>query len=149
MTTEFLYQSKRVQAVQGRMLMCPAGYPHTHRGNPPMKGEKFTINSWMNIYDQYTNPIFFKNHIYIFIPRFIIFFYAELIELVLLVGASIVLTVTVLDPATQWFIPLYLVGSIFGLTSAILRRAGFVILLCGWFTMMNMISLVRLVMDAM
>ena len=78
-----------------------------------------------------------------------VIFYAELIELVLLVGASIVLTVTVLDPATQWFIPLYLVGSIFGLTSAILRRAGFVILLCGWFTMMNMISLVRLVMDAM
>tara|TARA_B110000305_G_scaffold137236_1_gene153177 strand:- start:223 stop:594 length:372 start_codon:yes stop_codon:yes gene_type:complete len=53
-----------------------------------------------------------------------VIFYAELIELVLLVGASIVLTVTVLDPATQWFIPLYLVGSIFGLTSAILRRAG-------------------------
>ena len=78
-----------------------------------------------------------------------VIFYAELIELVLLVGASIVLTVTVLDPATQWFIPLYLVGSIFGLTSAILRRAGFVILLCGWFTMMNMISLARLVMDAM
>ena len=78
-----------------------------------------------------------------------VIFYAELIELVLLVGASIVLTVTVLDPATQWFIPLYLVGSIFGLTSAILRRAGFVILLCGWFTMMNTISLVRLIMDAM
>jgi len=78
-----------------------------------------------------------------------VIFYAELIELVLLVGASIVLTVTVLNPATQWFIPLYLVGSIFGLTSAILRRAGFVILLCGWFTMMNTISLVRLIMDAM
>ena len=75
-------------------------------------------------------------------------FYAELIELILLVGASIVLTVTVLDPATEWFIPLYLVGSIFGLTSAVLRRAGFVILLCGWFTMMNTISLVRLVADA-
>lgn len=76
-------------------------------------------------------------------------FYAELIELILLVGASIVLTVTVLDPATQWFIPLYLVGSIFGLTSAILRRAGFVILLCGWFTMMNLIALSRLIMDAL
>jgi hypothetical protein len=77
-----------------------------------------------------------------------VIFYAELIELVLLVGASIVLTVTVLDPATQWFIPLYLVGSIFGLTSAILRRAGFVILLTGWFTAMNIIALTRLVMDA-
>ena len=78
-----------------------------------------------------------------------VIFYAEAIELVLLVGASIVLTVTVLDPATQWFIPLYLVGSIFGLTSAILRRAGFVILLCGWFTMMNIISLARLIIDAL
>ena len=78
-----------------------------------------------------------------------VIFYAELIELVLLVGASIVLTVTVLDPATQWFIPLYLVGSLFGLTSAILRRAGFVILLCGWFSIMNMIALTRLIVDAL
>lgn len=78
-----------------------------------------------------------------------VIFYAELIELVLLVGASIVLTVTVLDPATQWFIPLYLVGSLFGLTSAILRRAGFVILLCGWFSIMNTISLARLIIDAL
>ena len=76
-------------------------------------------------------------------------FYAELIELILLVGASIVLTVTVLDPATEWFIPLYLVGSIFGLTSAILRRAGFVILLTGWFTAMNIIALTRLIVDAL
>ena len=78
-----------------------------------------------------------------------VIFYAELIELVLLVGASIVLTVTVLDPATQWFIRLYLVGSLFGLTSAILRRAGFVILLCGWFSIMNMIALTRLIVDAL
>ena len=78
-----------------------------------------------------------------------VIFYAEAIELVLLVGASIVLTVTVLDPATQWFIPLYLVGSLFGLTSAILRRAGFVILLCGWFSIMNTISLARLIIDAL
>jgi len=78
-----------------------------------------------------------------------VIFYAELIELVLLVGASIVLTVTVLDAATQWFIPLYLVGSLFGLTSAILRRAGFVILLCGWFSIMNMIALTRLIVDAL
>lgn len=45
--TEFLYQSKRINAVQGRMLICPAGFTHTHRGNPPLKGNKFTINSWV------------------------------------------------------------------------------------------------------
>ena len=39
-------------------------------------------------------------------------FYCEMVETVLLLTASAILTFTVLDPATEIFIPLYLAGSI-------------------------------------
>ena len=45
--TEFLYQSKRVPAVQGNIMFCPAGYTHTHRGNPPLTGDKYCITTWL------------------------------------------------------------------------------------------------------
>lgn len=71
-------------------------------------------------------------------------FYAELAEATLLICASAVLTFTVLDPATKIFIPMYLVGSMLGVVSAIIRKAAFVILLCSWFVVMNSIALVQL-----
>jgi len=71
-------------------------------------------------------------------------FYCELIETILLVSASAVLTLTVLDPATKIFIPLYLVGSILGVVSTIIRKAGFAIVLCGWFVVMNIIAMIQL-----
>lgn len=71
-------------------------------------------------------------------------FYAEMVEAALLIGASAVLTFTILDPATKIFVPMYLVGSILGVVSAVIRQAAFVIVLCSWFVMMNTISLYQL-----
>lgn len=44
--TEFLYQSKRVNAEAGKVVIFPAGFTHTHRGNPPMSGNKYIITGW-------------------------------------------------------------------------------------------------------
>ena len=71
-------------------------------------------------------------------------FYAEMIEAALLISASAVLTFTILDPATKIFVPMYLVGSILGVVSAVIRQAAFVIVLCSWFVMMNTITLYQL-----
>ena len=71
-------------------------------------------------------------------------FYAEMVEAVLLISASAVLTFTILDPATKIFVPMYLVGSVLGVVSAVIRQAAFVIVLCSWFVMMNTIALYQL-----
>jgi hypothetical protein len=71
-------------------------------------------------------------------------FYAEMAEAVLLICASAVLTFTVLDPATKIFIPMYLIGSILGVVSAVIRKAAFVIVLCSWFVIMNSVALLQL-----
>ena len=72
-------------------------------------------------------------------------FYCEMVETVLLLTASAILTFTVLDPATEIFIPLYLAGSILGVISTVIRKAFFAIVLCAWFVCMNTIELVPLV----
>jgi hypothetical protein len=45
--TEFLYQSKRVEARTGRVVIFPAGYMHVHRGNPPLEGAKYILTGWL------------------------------------------------------------------------------------------------------
>lgn len=45
--TEFLYQGIRVPPKQGTLVLCPAGFTHTHRGNPPLKSPKYIINTWL------------------------------------------------------------------------------------------------------
>ena len=44
--TEFLYQQRREEAVAGDVLMFPAAFTHTHRGNPPLGGNKYLATSW-------------------------------------------------------------------------------------------------------
>lgn len=45
--TEFLYLKKRIHAVRNRLIIWPAGYTHTHRGNPPLTEDKYIITGWV------------------------------------------------------------------------------------------------------
>lgn len=71
-------------------------------------------------------------------------FYCEMAETTILIAASAILTFTVLDPATEIFIPLYFIGSILGVISTVIRKAAFAIVLCAWFVVMNFIALLQL-----
>jgi hypothetical protein len=44
--TEFLYLSKRIAPKKGRLIIFPPNYPWTHRGNPPLSGEKYILTGW-------------------------------------------------------------------------------------------------------
>ena len=44
--TEFLYQSRRIAAKKGRLVIFPSNYPWTHRGNPPLAITKYILTGW-------------------------------------------------------------------------------------------------------
>ena len=48
--TEFLYQSKRIKSRKGKILIFPSSFTHTHRGNPPLSGNKYLLTGWWNLY---------------------------------------------------------------------------------------------------
>ena len=45
--TEFLYQQYRYKPSKGDVVIFPAGFTHTHRGNPPIGGDKYIITGWV------------------------------------------------------------------------------------------------------
>lgn len=45
--TEFFYQQRKVQPQTGALLIAPASFTHTHRGNRPVGGDKYIGTSWI------------------------------------------------------------------------------------------------------
>jgi prolyl 4-hydroxylase len=49
--TEFVYQNKKFKPVEGKLLIWPAYWTHTHRGIPALKETKYIITGWWNYDD--------------------------------------------------------------------------------------------------
>jgi hypothetical protein len=45
--TEFLYQQRKVTPRAGSLLIAPAAFTHTHRGNRPEGSDKYIATSWI------------------------------------------------------------------------------------------------------
>jgi hypothetical protein len=45
--TEFFYQRRKIVPKTGSLLIAPAGFTHTHRGNRPRGGNKYIATSWV------------------------------------------------------------------------------------------------------
>ena len=45
--TEFLYQQRKIVPKTGSLLIAPAAFTHTHRGNRPVGGDKYIATSWI------------------------------------------------------------------------------------------------------
>ncbi|BAJ01707.1 2OG-Fe(II) oxygenase [Shewanella violacea] len=45
--TEFFYQNRKLKPKKGTMVIAPAGFTHSHRGNKPISGDKYIATSWV------------------------------------------------------------------------------------------------------
>ncbi|MCK9539597.1 2OG-Fe(II) oxygenase [Dokdonella sp.] len=45
--TEFFHQQRKITPKTGSLLIAPAGFTHTHRGNQPKSGNKYIATSWI------------------------------------------------------------------------------------------------------
>lgn len=45
--TEFFHQQRKIVPRTGSVLIAPAGFTHTHRGNRPRGGDKYLATSWV------------------------------------------------------------------------------------------------------
>lgn len=44
--TEFMYQRRRIKPTKGTVVMWPAGFTHTHKGNTVLTQDKYIITGW-------------------------------------------------------------------------------------------------------
>ena len=45
--TDFYYQEKSIKPQKGTMVIAPAYFTHTHRGNIPRSNDKYIVTSWV------------------------------------------------------------------------------------------------------
>ena len=45
--TEFYFQGLKIPPKRGRVVLAPAGFTHTHRGNVPLSSDKYVATSWI------------------------------------------------------------------------------------------------------
>jgi hypothetical protein len=45
--TEFLYLHSRIKPKAGTLIIFPAAFTHTHRGNPPLSNTKYITTGWV------------------------------------------------------------------------------------------------------
>ncbi|WP_434940563.1 2OG-Fe(II) oxygenase [Shewanella sp. HL-SH8] len=45
--TEFYYQQQKIKPQKGTMVIAPASFTHSHRGNIPLSSDKFIATSWI------------------------------------------------------------------------------------------------------
>ena len=45
--TEFFYQNRKITPQKGTMVIAPAGFTHSHRGNIPTSNNKYIATSWI------------------------------------------------------------------------------------------------------
>ena len=45
--TDFYYQQRSIPPKAGRMVIAPAGFTHTHKGNVPESSDKYIVTSWI------------------------------------------------------------------------------------------------------
>jgi hypothetical protein len=43
----FYINKYRIKPIENRFVLWPAGMTHIHRGNPPLKGEKYIATGWV------------------------------------------------------------------------------------------------------
>ena len=55
--TEFLWQGLRVQPTRGTLLIWPAQFTHTHRGNPVYSCTKYIATGWIEYADLYDGKV--------------------------------------------------------------------------------------------